>query len=123
MADQILTKISDTKVVVSVENDYIAVKNVGNAVVELVTKSDPLYVSVQDQHIRYDANFVYIQNHAADTWIVNHNLGKYCSVIIVDDDENIIYGEVHYNSPNQLTITFTHGTYLTGKASLNSKGQ
>ena len=120
MADNILTKVLDeTKVIVSVEDDYLAVKNVHNAQVELVTESDPLYVSIQDQYIRYDANFVYTQNNASDTWVVNHNLAKYCSVTVVDDNKNIIYGEVTYNSPNRITITFTPGTYLTGKAYLN----
>jgi hypothetical protein len=66
MADNILTKVLDeTKVIVSVEDDYLAVKNVHNAQVELVTESDPLYVSIQDQYIRYDANFVYTQNSAS----------------------------------------------------------
>lgn len=117
MADQILTKINDSRVVVSVENDYIAVKNVGNNEVELVTESSPLYVSVQDQHIRYDANFVYVQDSANDTWTINHNLGKFCSVTVVDDNDEVIYGNVDYVTANQLTVTFN--AQITGKAYLN----
>ena len=50
MADLILTKVTDeSKVIASVEENYIAIKNVSDSQVELVTESNPLYVSVQTQ--------------------------------------------------------------------------
>ena len=118
MADAILTRITGgSKVIASLEEDYIAIKNVDNAQVELVTQSSPLYVSIQDQHIQYDTNFEYTQNLAATTWTINHNLGKYCSVTVVDTNNDVIFGEVHYNSPNQIVLTFTAA--FSGKAYLN----
>jgi hypothetical protein len=60
---------------------------------------------------------VHDQQVASDTWIVVHNLNKYAAVNIVDTANDIIMGEVKYNSLNQLTITFTAA--ISGKAYLN----
>lgn len=118
MADSILTKITGgSKVVASVEEDHIAIKNVGDSRVELVTQSSPLYVSIQDEHIQYDTNYEYTQTTPSSTWTVNHNLGKYCSVTVVDPNNDVIFGEVHYNTPNQIVLTFTAA--FSGKAYLN----
>jgi hypothetical protein len=82
--------------------------------VNLTLSEDPMIITVG-----VDANYVHIQNESSDTWIVTHNLGKYCSVNVVDDNDDIIYGEVEYNSENRLTVRFTEGTYLTGKVYCN----
>ena len=74
MADLILTRVTDdTKVIASVEDNYLAVKNVNASQVELVTQGDPLYVSIQDQSVTYDANFEYTQSSASNYWEINHN--------------------------------------------------
>jgi hypothetical protein len=118
MADLILTKITDdTKVIASVEDNYLAIKNVNASQVELVTQQNALFVSIQDQSITYDANFEYTQSSASNYWEVNHNLGKYCSVMVVDNNGEVIYGNVVYNTKNKLTITFN--AQITGKAYLN----
>jgi hypothetical protein len=44
-------------------------------------------------------------------------MNKYPSINIVDTANDIIMGEVRYNSLNQLTITFTAD--ISGKAYLN----
>ncbi len=62
-------------------------------------------------------NYVHDQQVASATWVVVHNLNKYTSVNIVDTANDIIMGEVQYNSLNQLTITFTAA--ISGKAYLN----
>lgn len=50
MADLILTKVAnETKVITSVEEDHIAIKNVGDTQVQLVTKSNPLYVALDSR--------------------------------------------------------------------------
>lgn len=53
---------------------------------------------------------------AATTWTVTHNIGqKYCNVVIVDaDDEVIIPESIKFDSANQLTVTFN--TAVAGKA-------
>jgi hypothetical protein len=61
--------------------------------------------------------YLHDQQTANSTWIVTHNMNKYPSINIVDTANDIIMGEVRYNSLNQLTITFTAA--VSGKAYLN----
>jgi hypothetical protein len=64
-----------------------------------------------------DKNFVFIQAVASASWNVVHNLDKFPSVSIVDDDNNQVYGSVVYNTVNDLTITFT--APFSGKTYIN----
>lgn len=67
--------------------------------------------------VSLDANFVYTQGSPSATWVVNHNLNKYCSVTVVDSADNTVYGDVLYNSLNQVTLTFAGA--FSGKAFFN----
>ena len=43
----------------------------------------------------------------SNTWVINHYLNKYPTVMIVDSDNDIIEGAtIVYNSVNQITLTF-----------------
>ena len=60
-----------------------------------------------------DKNILHTQSSSSNTWTVNHNMGKYPSVSIVECDPtanevdgDLVIGEVTYNSINQLTIKF-----------------
>jgi len=60
-----------------------------------------------------DKNLLHTQSSASNSWTVNHNMGKYPSVSIVECDPtanevdgDLVIGEVTYNSINQLTIKF-----------------
>ena len=64
-----------------------------------------------------DANYVHDQGNASATWIVNHNLNKYCSVTVVDTANTVIIGQVTYNSVNRTTLTFRSA--FAGKAYFN----
>lgn len=64
-----------------------------------------------------DKNFVYTQAVASAVWNIQHDLDKFPSVSIVDDDNNQVYGSVTYNTVNDLTITFT--APFAGKAYMN----
>ena len=48
------------------------------------------------------------QTLEADEWIINHNLGKYPVVTIVDSDNVVMLGTVQYTTLNQIKITFTN---------------
>lgn len=61
--------------------------------------------------------YLHDQQTSSTTWVVTHNMNKYPSINIVDTANDIIMGEVRYNSLNQLTITFTAA--VSGKAYLN----
>jgi hypothetical protein len=93
-------------------SNNIKLQNFSEAV-NLTLSSEPILVASPD------AKYTHTQSISADTWVVDHNLNKYCSVIIANDDNEMIHGEVQYNSVNQLTVTFTPGTYLTGKVYCN----
>ncbi len=64
-----------------------------------------------------DAHFVYEQNMPEATWVISHNLGKKPVAVVVDSTENVVIGEIQYNSLNTLTITFASA--FSGKAYLN----
>jgi len=67
--------------------------------------------------ISSDMNFVFEQTNPAPIWSITHNMGKYPSVTVIDSANNIIIGEVHYDSTNSLTVSFSGG--FSGKAILN----
>ena len=64
-----------------------------------------------------DKTYVYKQLEASDVWIIKHNLNKYPNVTIVDSGDNVVFGETHYDSENQITINFIGA--FSGKAFLN----
>lgn len=41
---------------------------------------------------------------------VVHNLGRYPSVIVVDSAGDEVYGDIHYDTINQLTVVFSSAT-------------
>ena len=78
--------------------------------------------ATQLELITSDVTFQFPVTTAASTWTINHNLGRFPSVTVVDTGGTIINGSVIYNSNNQLTVTFFSGgsaLALTGKAYLN----
>lgn len=64
-----------------------------------------------------DKTFVYEQGVASDTWVIEHNLGKYPSVSLVDSAGTQFDADVEYNSENICTVRMNGAT--TGKAFLN----
>lgn len=64
-----------------------------------------------------DRNFVHNQGAAATSWTVNHGLGKFASVMVVNSGNNVIIPDIHYDSANQITLTF--GSPQDGKAYVN----
>ena len=98
---------SSTVIVNGVENSAIVVKE----------KSNKVVVTGVIGGISLDANFVYTQTSPSAVWTINHNLNKYPSVTIVDSADNMVFGEVFYNSLNQVTLTFAGA--FSGKAFIN----
>ena len=64
-----------------------------------------------------DANFVHSQGVPAAQWVITHNLGKKTSVTVVDSADQVVIGQVTYNSVNQVTLDF-QGSF-SGKAYFN----
>lgn len=64
-----------------------------------------------------DAFYEHDQSTSNNSWVVNHNLGKYPSATVIDTANSVVQGLVTYNSLNQLTITFNNP--FSGKAYIN----
>jgi hypothetical protein len=50
---------------------------------------------------------VHAQATVSDTWIINHTLGGKPSVTVVDSANTAVFGEVQYNSNQQVTVFFS----------------
>lgn len=81
---------------------------------EAVTKN---YVDTKLALLSKDAGFVYHSEIPQKVWSVLHNLGKYCSIIVVDDNKNVIYPDITYVSENEIQVSAT--SELTGYAFCN----
>lgn len=79
------------------------------------------------QSLRYDSEttswqnktveYTHLQGSASNTWTINHNLGKYPSIMVVDSAGSVVIGDVSYVTINQIIVYFS-GTF-SGKAYLN----
>jgi hypothetical protein len=60
---------------------------------------------------------VHTQGTAVTTWTINHTLGGYPSVSIVDSARTVVYGEINYPSTSQVVVNFSSAfsgyAYLT----------
>ena len=61
--------------------------------------------------------FIFTQGVPATVWNVNHNLGKFPSVSVVNNNNVLMYGDTTYVDKNNLIINFSAG--FSGKAYLN----
>jgi hypothetical protein len=63
------------------------------------------------------STYVYTKSVAEAVWDINHNLGKFPSVVILDSSDDEVEGDVRYINPNRITITFSAA--FAGRALLN----
>lgn len=61
--------------------------------------------------------YVYTQTVTASSWEIEHNLGRFPSVEVVDSAGSVVVGDIVYFNENNITITFS--APFTGKAYLN----
>lgn len=64
-----------------------------------------------------DKYYFHSQDSAQAEWTIEHNLGKYPSVTVVDSAGTVVFGDVTYESDSRLKITFS--AEFSGKAYLN----
>jgi hypothetical protein len=50
---------------------------------------------------------IHTQGSASAEWVINHTLGGYPSISIVDSAKTAVFGEVQYDSTTQVTVYFT----------------
>ena len=61
--------------------------------------------------------FIFTQAVADTVWNVNHNLGKFPSISVVDTANTVVTGQYEYTDNNNVILTFSAG--FAGKAYLN----
>ncbi len=64
-----------------------------------------------------DKSFVFTQGTPSTVWTIQHNMDKFPSVSVVNNNNVLMYGETTYVDKNNLTINFSAG--FSGKAYLN----
>jgi hypothetical protein len=104
-------------IVVRETGNTVTVTEVAGSSTVVTEKGNTVTVTGVIGGVSLDANFVFTQTSPSATWVVNHNLNKYCSVTVVDSADSVVYGEVFYNSLNQVTLTFAGA--FSGKAFFN----
>jgi hypothetical protein len=64
-----------------------------------------------------DTHYTHTQAVASDTWVIDHNLGKYPSVSVVDSANDEVEGSVNHVDPMRVILVFS--APFSGKAFLN----
>jgi len=93
---------------------------IGTDVSNNITKNYPLssMLSWFESNATFNASTTtFQQGVAATTWNISHTLGKFPSVTVVDSSDNVVVGEILYNSNSSITLTFASA--FSGKAYLN----
>ena len=104
-------------IVVRETGNTVTVTEVSGSSTVVTEKGNSVTVTGVIGGVSLDSNFVFVQTTPSATWVISHNLNKYCSVTVVDSADNIVFGEVLYNSLNQVTLTFAGA--FSGKAFFN----
>lgn len=55
----------------------------------------------------HDAHYRHEQSVASEEWAVDHNLGKYPSITVIDSSGSEVLGEVVHVSLNSLVVRFS----------------
>ena len=84
-----------------------------------LTEDKEYFLSLLDYDISssQDKTFVFVQGVPNTIWSIQHDLGKFPSVSVVNNNNVLMYGETTYIDNNNLTIEFSAG--FSGKAYLN----
>jgi hypothetical protein len=86
----------------------------GNGVLDLDKLYDFAVFTLSSQGA---PTFVFTQGAAATQWSIQHNLGKFPSVSVINNNNVVINGEVKYIDNNNIQLNFSAG--FSGKAYLN----
>lgn len=78
-------------------------------------------VSLKDYYTKEEIDrllkgYVHSQTSASDTWEIAHNLNKKPLITVVDENDEIVFGDVNYVNDNIVVIRFTSA--FSGKAYL-----
>lgn len=69
--------------------------------------AETIGTDVKDLYTKTDKALEIKQQIPETIWVLNHNLGKYPSVTIIDSAGEEVFGSVKHDSNSQVTITFS----------------
>lgn len=64
-----------------------------------------------------DKHFSHIQSSSSAIWTINHSLGKFASVMVVDSANTVVQGAIDYIDANNIRLTFSSA--FSGRAYFN----
>ena len=99
-------------VIVSPDTPNIVEVIESNNIVEILNES-----TVPGSGSGTDAHFYHTQSVSSASWTIQHNLGKYPAVQVLDSSKKLVIGEVTHIDVNNLTISFKGA--FKGSATLN----
>lgn len=70
-----------------------------------------------DYGIKEDQTFVFSQEDPVQEWVIQHDMGKYPMVMVVDENKYQVWSEIQFIDLNTIKINFSSG--FTGYAFLN----
>ena len=76
-----------------------------------------IFSEFQNPSTSGDSSFVYAQAVAEDTWNIQHNMGKFPSITVIDTANTVVTGQYTYIDNNNVTLNFSAA--FAGKAYLN----
>ena len=86
----------------------------GNGVLDLDKFYDFAVFTLSSQGV---PTFIFNQNTVATVWNIQHNLGKFPSITVIDTGDTVVTGEYTYIDNNNVQLNFSAG--FAGKAYLN----
>jgi len=76
-----------------------------------------IFSEFQNPSTSGDSSFTYTQAVPETTWNIQHDLGKFPSITVIDTANTVVTGQYTYIDNNNVTLTFSAG--FAGKAYLN----
>ena len=75
------------------------------------------YVDQKVSQISNDKNYILTVSMPSDIWLINHSLGKYPSVTVINNDLKEVVGDIEYIDLDNIRITFS--SEFSGKVICN----
>lgn len=113
---KIITKVEQQAIKVKVTPGYIHPK-VHPASMILQDDDHQFITAAEREILLKGSTYTHDQQTSSYTWVIEHNLGRYPAVSIVDSSGRLVVGNVQYTSNNIVTLTFK--AKFAGKAYLN----
>lgn len=116
--EQVQTSIEQVTVQVAegvdvTDNSEVSVVEVAGEEIRIITSE----MESGEGITSHNRSYIHLQASPSVTWIVKHNLSRFPSVSVVNSAGTLVMGDVHYDSIEQITLTFT--TAFSGKAYIN----